>query len=177
MSLLDTLNQSLGDDTVNQISQRIGASPDQTRTAIQHALPVILGAVGQEAADPQRAPGLQQALAEDHDGSVVDDPQAYLSGAMPQKATDGQGILDHILGDRQPAAHEAIANKTGLDLGKIASLLPILAPIVMSLLGKQQRSGSLGINDLGSILSGETNSAANSSSSIGDLVGSILGGR
>jgi hypothetical protein len=33
------------------------------------------------------------------------------------------------------------------------------------------------MNDLGSILSGETNNAANSSSSIGDLVGSILGGR
>ena len=47
MSLLDTLNQALGDDTVGEISQRIGAQPDQTRSAIQQALPVILGALGQ----------------------------------------------------------------------------------------------------------------------------------
>lgn len=177
MSLLDTLNQALGDDTVSEISQRIGAQPDQTRTAIQQSLPVILGALGQEAADPSRAPGLHKALAEDHDGSVVDDPQAYLSGALPQKATDGQAILDHVLGDRQPAAHQALASKTGLDMSKIASLLPLLAPIVMSLLGKQQRGGGISSGDLGSILSGETNRAAGSSPDIGDLLGTILGGR
>ena len=176
-SLLDTLNQALGEDSVDEISQRIGAQPDQTRTAIQQALPVILGALGQEAADPQRAPGLHKALAEDHDGSVVDDPQAYLAGAMPRKATDGQAILDHVLGDRQAAAHQALSSKTGLDMSKIASLLPLLAPIVMSLLGKQQRSGSTGAGDLGSILSGETNRAAGASSDIGDLLSSVLGGR
>jgi hypothetical protein len=176
-SLLETLNQALGADSVDEISQRIGAQPDQTRTAIQQALPVILGALGQEAADPQRAPGLQQALAEDHDGSVVDDPQAYLAGAMPSKATDGQAILDHVLGDRQGAAHQALSSKTGLDMSKIASLLPLLAPIVMSLLGKQQRSGGTGAGDLGSILSGETNRAAGASPDIGDLLASVLGGR
>jgi hypothetical protein len=63
MSLLDTLNQALGDDTVSEISQRIGTQPDQTRSAIQQALPVILGALGQEAADPSRAPGLSLAIA------------------------------------------------------------------------------------------------------------------
>ena len=177
MSLLDTLNQALGDDSVDEISQRIGAQPGQTRSAIQQAVPVILGALGQEAADPSRAPGLHKALAEDHDGSVVDDPQAYLSGAMRQKASDGQAILDHVLGDRQPAAHQALASKTGLDMSKIASLLPLLAPIVMSLLGKQQRGGGISTGDLGSILSGETNQAAGSSPDIGDLLGSILGGR
>lgn len=175
-SLLDTLNQALGDDSVNKISQQIGAHPDQTRTAIQQALPMILGALGQEAADPQRAPGLHKALAEDHDGSVLDDPQAYLSGDLPQKATDGQGILDHVLGDRQPAAQQALSSKSGLDLGKIASLLPILAPLVMSLLGKQSRSGGIGSGDLASILRGETTQAAGASPDIGDLLGSILGG-
>jgi hypothetical protein len=176
-SLLETLNQALGEDSVHDISRRIGAQPDQTRSAIQQALPVILGALGQEAADPQRAPGLQQALAEDHDGSVVDDPQAYLAGAMQQKATDGQAILDHVLGNRQEAAHQALSSKTGLDMSKIASLLPLLAPIVMSLLGKQQRNGGTGAGDLGSILSGETNRAAGASPDIGDLLGSILGSR
>jgi len=108
---------------------------------------------------------------------VVDAPQPYLSGALPQKATDGQAILDHVLGDRQPAAHQALASKTGLEMSKVASLLPLLAPIVMSLLGKQQRGGGISSGDLGSILCGETNQAAGSSSDIGDLLGSILGGR
>ena len=174
-SLLDTLNQALGDQSVDHIGQQIGADPNQTRTAIQQALPVILGALGQEAADPQRAPGLHKALAEDHDGSVVDDPQAYLSGDLSQKPADGQAILNHVLGDRQAATQQALASKTGLDMGKIASLLPILAPLVMGLLGKQTRSGGFNPGDLASILRGETTQAAGASPDVGNILGSILG--
>jgi len=175
-SLLDTLNQALRGESVDAISGRIGTDPQHTRSAIQQALPLIVGALGQEAADPQRASGLRKALAEDHDGSVVDNPQAYLSGRMASKATNGQAILDHVLGDRQPAAHQALAGTSGLDIGKIASLLPLLAPLVMSVLGKRQRTGGVGSDDLASVLGGETKRAAEGSPEIGDLLGSVLGG-
>lgn len=175
VSVLDTLNQALGDDSVDAISRRIGAHPDQTRTAIKQAFPMIVGALGQEAADPQRAAGLQKALAEDHDGSVLDDPRAYLSGGMAGKATNGQGVLDHVLGDRQQAAQQGLAGTSGLDVGRFASLLPLLAPLVMSLLGKHQHSGGIGSGDLASVLGGETKRAAEASPEIGDLLGSVLG--
>ena len=175
-SVLDDLRSQLSGDTVNDISRRIGADPQQTKTAIDGAIPMLLAALGQEAADPQRRAGLQAAIQEDHDGSVVDNLPAYLNGQMSGKATNGQGIVNHVFGDRREPAAQALAGKSGLDMGTIMSLLPLLAPIVMGMLGKKERSGGLSPDNLADALGGDTRRAANDSPDIGDLLGSVLGG-
>ena len=176
-SVLDDLRSQLSGETVSNISRRIGADPQQTKTAIDGAIPMLLAALGQEAADPDRRVGLQEAIQEDHDGSVVDDLPAYLNGQLNGKATNGQGIVDHVLGERQQPAAQALAGKSGLDLSTIMSLLPLLAPIVMGMLGKKQRSGSLSFDNIADALGGDTRRAASDSPDIGDLLGSVLGGQ
>lgn len=175
-SVLDDLRSQLSGDTVNEISRRIGADPQQTKTAIDGAIPVLLAALGKEAADPDRRTGLQQAIREDHDGSVIDNLQAYLNGQMSGRSTDGQGIVNHVLGNRQQPAAQALAGKSGLDLSTIMSLLPLLAPIVMGMIGKKERTGGLSFDNIADALGGDTQRAANDSPDIGDLLGSVLGG-
>ena len=175
-SVLDDLRSQLSGDTVNEISRRIGADPQQTKTAIDGAIPVLLAALGKEAADPDRRTGLQQAIREDHDGSVIDNLQAYLNGQMSGRSTDGQGIVNHVLGNRQQLAAQALAGKSGLDLSTIMSLLPLLAPIVMGMIGKKERTGGLSFDNIADALGGDTQRAANDSPDIGDLLGSVLGG-
>ena len=175
-SVLDELRAHLSDDTVDQISRKIGADPQQTKSAIDGAIPLLLAALGKQAADPDRRTGLQQAIREDHDGSVVDNLQAYLDGQLSGRATDGQGIVNHVLGEQQQPAAQALAGKSGLDLSSIMSLLPLLAPIVMGMLGKKERSGGLSMDSITDILGGDTQRAAGESPDIGDLLGSVLGG-
>jgi len=175
-SVLDDLRSQLSGDTVNEISRRIGADPQQTKTAIDGAIPVLLAALGKEAADPDRRTGLQQAIREDHDGSVIDNLQAYLNGQMSGRSTDGQGIVNHVLGNRQQPAAQALAGKSGLDLSTIMSLLPLLAPIVMGMIGKKERTGGLSFDNIADALGGDTQRVANDSPDIGDLLGSVLGG-
>jgi hypothetical protein len=175
-STLEELRAALSGDTVSEISTRIGADPTKTKTAIDQALPVLLGALGKEAADPDRRHGLRKAIEEDHDGSLVDDLGSYLRGEKGGRAANGSGILEHILGDQQQPAAMALSSKSGLDLGTIMSLLPMLAPIVMGMLGKKQRAGSLSFDNLAEALGGETKAAADESPDIGDLLGSVLGG-
>ncbi len=176
ISLLDELRAQLSGDTVQDISRRIGADPDRTKSAIDGALPVLLAALGKEAADPERRVGLQQAIREDHDGSVVDNLSGYLAGQMSGRATNGQGILDHVLGDRKEPAIQGLSQKSGLDLSMIASLLPLLAPIVMGMLGKKERSGGISFDNITDALGNDTRRAADDSPDIGDLLGSVLGG-
>ena len=147
---LDSLHSELSDARVQRISDRIGADPDRTRTAIDDALPLLLGALGAEAADPNAAPGLRQALAEDHDGTLLDDLDGYLDGKVSGRRADGSGILKHTLGDRQSVAEDAVAKKSGLTMQSIGPLLTLLAPIVMNMLGRkqQQSGGGLGLDDL-----------------------------
>ena len=175
-SVLADLQSHLSGDAVNDISRRIGADPGKTQAAIDGAVPILLAALGKEAADPSRRSGLHQAISEDHDGSIIDNLQSYLNGQMSGKAADGQGIVDHVLGDRQEAAKQALAGKSGLDLGTIASLLPLLAPIVMGMIGKKNQGGGLSMDTITDVLGGDTQRAANQSPDIGDILGSVLGG-
>jgi 2-oxoglutarate dehydrogenase E2 component (dihydrolipoamide succinyltransferase) len=52
--ILDTVQQQLSPDTVNQISQQLGVDPATTQQAITAALPVVLGGMASHADDPCR---------------------------------------------------------------------------------------------------------------------------
>jgi hypothetical protein len=188
MTLNTDMLQQLLAGQADQIGARIGADPAQTQQAISAALPALLAGLQDEATPGS---GLQQAIEEDHDGSILDNLSGYLNGTanLDPRTTDGNGILEHVLGDRQPRVQQALSSKTGLSSSMIAQLLPILAPIVMGMLGRQARSnagssssGSGGFGDLGSILGGMLGggTARSGSSSSGggldDLLGGILGG-
>jgi hypothetical protein len=176
----DTLQQMLSGQA-DQIGAKIGADPALTQQAISAALPALLAGLQQQATPGS---GLQQAIEQDHDGSILDDLSGYLNGtaSLDPRTTDGDGILEHVLGDRQQPVAQALSTKTGLSSSTIMQLLPLLAPIVMGMLGRQARSGSGssagGLGDLGSILGGLTGGTGASAGTggLGDILGSILGG-
>ena len=168
--LTDTLNEMLAGRT-GQISQRIGADEGQTRVAVESAIPALMAALSGEAEEP----GLRTAIQQDHDGSIIDQLNEYLDGSaqLSPRTTNGAGILDHVLGDRQTEMAQALSAKSGLDLGSIMKLLPLLAPILMGMLGKKtggSSGGGFGLDDLGSILGGEREDARRKNPEIGDIL-------
>ena len=173
--------QQVLDRESDQIAARIGADPEQTRQAISVALPTLLAGLQRQAAP---GTGLQQAIQQDHDGSILDDIAGYIGGTanLGPRTTDGSGILGHVFGDQQDGVAQAVSAKSGLDLGSIAQLLPMLAPIVMGMLGRQAREegaagGGGGLGDLGGILGGLLGGGGASAGAggLGDLLGSVLG--
>ncbi len=178
--LADQLNQLL-EGRADEIGSRIGADPDQTRSALHAAVPALLAAFGQEA---ERGGGIQDAIRQDHDGAIIDQLPQYLSGTaqLSPRTTNGTGILDHVLGDKQEPMAQALSAKSGLDMGTIMRLLPLLAPILMGMLGKKSSTsgsggGGFGLDDLGSILGREKEDARSTNPDIGDLLDSLSGGK
>ena len=175
--ITDTLEQMLGAQA-GQIGARIGADEDQTRTALHAAIPALMAAFGQEA---QRGGDIRQAIRQDHDGAIVDQLSDYLGGTaqLSPRTTNGPGILDHVLGNRQQEVATALSAKSGLDLGSIMQLLPLLAPIVMGMLGKKSNAspgGGFDLDDLGSILGREQADNRSRNPDIGDILDSLGGG-
>ena len=142
---------------LQQLSAQLGTDPSQTRDAVASALPLLLGALGRNSAQPQGAQDLFGALQRDHGGgldigSVLG---AVLGGGGNSRRTDGTAILGHILGNRQPRAAQALGQSTGLGSGQASQLLALLAPIVMSFLANRSQSQGLDAGGLGQLLGQE----------------------
>lgn len=71
------------------------------------------------------------------------------------RATNGDGILGHVLGAKRGAIEQGVARSSGLSIDKVGKLLPLLAPIVMSALGRMKQQHNLDAGGLASMLSQE----------------------
>jgi hypothetical protein len=152
MSLLEMIQQRLGNQAVNQISQQIGADSGTTSNAIDAALPLLLTAVARNAGNRDQAQSLARAVSEDHDGSILDDVPGYLNQAQ---SGPGAGILRHVLSGRQQSVQTGLSQATGLDAGKTGQLLAMLAPLVMGALGRVKRENQLDTDGVSTLLTAE----------------------
>ncbi len=182
-SLQDLLGQEQGTQAVGQISQQVGAEPTLVNSAIQMALPMLLNGLANNASTPQGAQSLNNALEQDHDGSILDNLGGLGSmifgnqqAAPPPRQADAGGILGHILGSNQGQVAQQVSNQTGMDMGKVAQILMFLAPIVMSYLGKQKQQQNVGADGLGGLLGGLLGGAqsAGAGGSLGNMASSML---
>ena len=181
-SLLYDLSQHQGGGTLRQLSSQLGAPEDATASAVSMALPVLLGGLASNAQDPRRVHALNQALEEDHDGSLLDDLPAPFggasggasAGAVNPKALNGAGILKHILGGRQARVEEGIGRATGLSSSQVGRLLMMLAPLAMAHLGRRKRQEGLDAGGLGGVLQREHQALEQRAPGAGGLLGRLL---
>ena len=147
---------------IQQLSGQLGLDPQQAGTAVAAALPLLMGALGRNSAQPQGAQALFGALQRDHAGPGAGGGLdlggligAVLGGGGASRQTDGTAILGHILGGGQPRAAQALGQSTGLDSGQAMKLMAMLAPIVMSFLAKRSSQQGLDAGGLGQLLGQE----------------------
>lgn len=158
--LSELLNSPTGRQLVNGMANQTGQPEAKTADVLSMAMPLLLGAMKKNVADPKGAEGLMNALSSKHQGGILDDLGGLFSGGVDTSVLEeGAGILGHVLGDKQPRVENALSQKSGLDAGTVAQILKIAAPIVLGYLGKQKAQNNVsnanGLNSLlGSMLGG-----------------------
>jgi len=145
-SLTNDLASQLQGAPLQQIAQQLGIDPSQANAAVGAALPLLMGALGRNASQPQGAEALFGALQKDHSGLDIGSVLGSVLGGGGQ----GQQILGHVLGNREPRAQQALGQATGLGGDKANMLLRWLAPIVMAYLAKRMFENRQGAATAGS---------------------------
>ena len=179
-NLLDLIQSQLDDKVVGQLSNQLGVNdPRQASTAVQGVVSTLVSALAKNAATPEKAEGLYKAIEKDHDGSILDNLQDYLTGKMQpkpeqQRALNGQGIVKHLLGEKQTAAASMISEQTGLDSSKVMDLMTRMAPVVMGLLGKQKKEQGLDMSGLAGLLTNTVSQQKSSGNSFMDMATNFL---
>lgn len=182
-SLSSELLTQLQGAPLEQLSQQLGIDSVQTEQAVSAALPMMLGVMGQKAAQPEGAEALFGALQRDHAGGGMD--LGGLLGSLlgggagagaggGAAALDGAGILGHIFGGNQSQAESGLGQATGLGGGQAGQLLKLLAPIVMSFLAQRVSAGGMNAGALGQTLGRESAQVQQQGGLGGGLLGSLL---
>jgi hypothetical protein len=153
-SILDAVRGQLGPDAIQQMSGALGADPSTTSNAVSLALPAILAGLSQNAAQPQGAAALDNAL-NAHDGSILDNLGGLLGGGGGGGGLGGGiggAILGHIFGGRRGSVEQGVGRSTGLNAGQVAQLMAMLAPIVMGVLGRMKQNKQIDSSRLPDVL-------------------------
>jgi hypothetical protein len=169
-NLTDELFAQLEGAPLQQISEQLGIGKTQAAGAVSAALPLLLGAMGKNASQPQGAEALFGALQRDHAGSSggIGDLLGMVLGGTQSRQTDGAGMLGHILGGQQGRAEQHLGEATGLGGDRAGQLMKILAPIVMAYLAKRMFGSESGGGSALGMAGGGGNPTA-------QVLGSILG--
>ena len=163
--LMDLLQGQLTDGLVSQLSKQLGgADKQQTASAATNIFSTLMAGLSRNAAQPEGASSLANALDNDHDGSLLDNIMDMFGGgnsapAVSSRTTNSAGILGHILGGKQSGAIDMISKISGLDSGKTGSLMSILAPMVMGTLGRAKKEQGMDSSGLSSFLRNSVQSA------------------
>ncbi|AOW19459.1 DUF937 domain-containing protein [Urechidicola croceus] len=191
--ILDLLNGPIGKTLISGASKQFGQDESKTSTALNAALPLILGAMKNNASSPDGAAGLLKALGNDkHSGGILDNLGSILggSGVDEDVLQDGAGILGHVFKGKEQNVAQAVSKTSGIDLGSAMNILKVAGPLVMGALGKETRQqGVSDSNGIGNLLGGMLGGASNDQQSlvsrlldadgdgsmIDDVAGMILG--
>jgi len=155
MNILSLIQSQLSPQAIGQISNTVGESPENTKSALGTAVPAVLGSlIGKANASPDGATQIFNTL-QQHQGSWMDSISSTLSsGAQAQTGTGS--LLNSILGSRLGPVAEFISSHCGIKSSSATSLLGMAAPLVMGTLHKQVSGGNLGAAGLGQLLNSQT---------------------
>jgi hypothetical protein len=156
--LMELLQSQMGGNLTQALSKQLNTEPEKTDVAVQSAFTAILSGLSKNVSTEQGAQSFLGALDRDHDGSILNDLKGFLGGAMSNNnnntsMTNGAGILNHVLGNKQNNIIETIAKVAGIDTSKSGQLLVTLAPMIMGLLGKMKNTNSMSGGSLVDLIS------------------------
>jgi hypothetical protein len=167
-SILQTLLSQLSGDSLGAITDQLGIDEDTAQKAVGLALPLLIGTLNRNSSSADGAQALTNAVARDHDGSILSDLASNLM--QPKVQEDGLAILGHVLGAKKENIGNSLGKASGLDSTQVIQLLSMLAPVVLGAIGKAQRQKNLDSQGVASLLTQEREQASSALPGIAQLL-------
>jgi len=137
--IIGAILSQFDDNSLKTISKQAGATPEQAKSALTDAIPILMNALARNNKSSDGAQALQN---------------GYLNNP---EAANGAGILKHVLGGKKQNVESYISKDAGISSASASKILEMAAPIVMGYLGKSSAGGRN--ND---VIGGLLNSVLNS---------------
>ena len=156
---MDLLQGQLSDGLLDTLTSQLGgADKQQTSNAADGIMDALVGAMAKNASTPEGASALNNALENDHDGSIFDNLGDFLGGnkanVQCKNSKRRRNFRPYFGAINKAGVIDMVSKNSGLDSGKIGGLMATLAPVVMGALGKTKKASGLDAGSLVGMLAG-----------------------
>ncbi len=155
MNLIDDILKSQGGNVVGELARAFNLNENQAKSALSGLLPSITKGLEQKSGNKNALDSLLGALDKGNHDRYIERPQEL---SQASSIEDGKKILGHLLGSKEASRQVAkqTAESTGLSESLLKQMLPAVASLAMGSLSQQRKK------------------PAQSGSSLGSLMGSLL---
>lgn len=166
-NLLQSVRDFFTPEAINQTATQLDESHTNVSKAFAGGIPVVLAGLIHRAESGHAADVLNTATEAASTNANLN------SGSFLNNAAGNNG-LNMLFGNRVSGVSGAVASYAGLKNTSVQSLLGMIAPVVLTLLGRHARENNLSASGLSSYLSGQKSavmSALPSGLNLGNLLG------
>src|SRR5262245_52865937 len=153
-NIVSAISRFLTPDLIGKIASVSGLDRGTTQSAVGATVPAILSSLADLAAKPGGARQLADTIAEQPSGMLSNLAQTL--GTASLSAEKGSGLLSSLLGGGVlNTLVSTLSRFVGVGEGSTRTLLGLLAPIVLGVLGREQRAAGLETGGLARMLMGQ----------------------
>lgn len=155
MNLIEFLREKLTASVTEKISNFLGEPHENIETAMQAALPTILGGLVQQGTSDEGAKKIMDIIKDGgHTGDILNNLSSLLDNYDKSQllVTIGTNIFNHFFGNTSTILTDKVANLSNIKNPSAASLLGLTAPMVLGAIGYVVEKENLGISGLKSLL-------------------------
>ena len=154
-NLVSLIMQFLTPDIIARIAATLGLGRTETQAGVSAAVPALLAAFSGVADKPGGSQSLVDAIK--NQSGVLDSVISMVGGGSPSSLVDkGSNLLSSLIGSHdQSALAGAVGKFAGIGQSTGSSLIGMLGPVVMGVIGKQIGWRSLDAGSVGGLLASQ----------------------
>jgi hypothetical protein len=150
------MKQLVSGDNLSLMSKNVGVDDKSTKSVLEMGLPLLLGAMNNNASKPEGAQVIMNSLAQMGNNNPMDNLSSHLSAPS---SSQGSNMLASIMGTSLSPIEQAVSKSTGLPPAVVSKVLAMALPLVLGSLSKSSPGQSLGPNDLSQLLGDQSKMA------------------
>src|SRR5882757_2905656 len=157
-NLLEAVKEHITPELVSSLAAGSGASGEVIGRAMEATVPTIVGGLAQQASSESGASRLLDLLKTGGlDGSSLPQYAALLKDETSRRSLLDQGrhVVSAIFGNKADAITDTLAGQTGAPKSAVEGLLPMLAPLLVGVIGKYVKDTGTDAHGLASMLASQ----------------------
>jgi hypothetical protein len=159
-SVITLVMQQFGPTVLGKLSGVLGESQGATEKAVSGGIPALLAGLASAASKPGGADRLAGAV-QQQDPGILDNLSTMLGSGAQQVSENGRSAMTSLLGGSSfDGLTGAISSFSGINRGSATSLIGLIAPVVMGVLGSRQKAAGADAGGLARMLLGEKDTIA-----------------